>query len=138
MNSVGTSIVGAGVVAVNSQFLSKLRYQFRRTRESAPGELGDVVVHLFLGDPARAAVRFRQPIDEALRTWRRHLHEDVLVVGRARPADQPAHGARWVTAEFGVGDAGLLEVEDVEEVLAEGARARPPWAAPAGAGWAAR
>ena len=39
--------------------------------------------------------------------------------GAAQAAHHPAHGSGGVAVEFGVGDAGLLEIEDVEEVLAE-------------------
>ena len=48
MNSVGTAIVGDGVVSVSSQFLSKLRYQFSGPVNPVAGELGDVVVDLVL------------------------------------------------------------------------------------------
>ncbi|CKR09788.1 Uncharacterised protein [Mycobacterium tuberculosis] len=82
------------------------------------------MVEFLLTNPGRQPGRLRKPIDKAVGAGRQHTHCRALIARRAQTADHSAHRAGRVAIEFGVGDAGLLEIKDVEEVLPKPAAER--------------
>ena len=88
--------------------------------EAGTRELGDVVVELGLRQPRGKGVGFRQPLDEtaAVGCGCRADIESVFL-GQTQSREHAPHRRRRIATEVRVGDAGLLEVEDVEERVAE-------------------
>ena len=113
-------MVAAGVEAVSSQLRSKQRYQFSGAVNPSAGEFVDVVVELVLADPSGqgspgSGMRSMKPFGAR----RQHPHRCGLVGGRLPCRPSASHCRGRVAVQFGVGRAGLLEIQDVEEVVAE-------------------
>jgi hypothetical protein len=87
--------------------------------EAGAGELVDVVIDLLRRDPGRQAVGFRQALDEACGARFDHAQRGRRILGPRQPTQHPHDGPARVGAQLSVGRPGLLEIEHVEEVVAE-------------------
>jgi hypothetical protein len=91
----------------------------QRTGEAGTGELPHVVLEVVVGQPVRQPVGFGEPVDEILGSRCGHPHGGRLVPAGPHPAQHPAHGAVRVCGHLGIGHTRLLEIQNVEEVIAE-------------------
>src|SRR5262245_23369966 len=89
--------------------------------EAGAADLLDVVVELGGRQPGRQGVGLGHPLDEPPPVVGEHAGIGGRFGSPGRAGQHAAHGAGGVGAQLGVGDARLLEVEDVEEVVADSA-----------------
>ncbi|SIJ18215.1 Uncharacterised protein [Mycobacteroides abscessus subsp. abscessus] len=83
--------------------------------ESGSGEFGDVMVQLVLAQPFGQLAGIRHALNESRGPGCDHRG----AVDAGHPSHHAAHRGCRVPVEIGVGDARFLEVQDVEEVVAE-------------------
>ena len=88
--------------------------------EAGAGELGGVVVELLLAEPIGELRHGGQAVDEPGAVGRREAGQRAVVeLVDLESGEHAPHRLAGVGGEVGVGHAGLLEVEEVEEAVGE-------------------
>ena len=120
MNSDGTSTLAPASCGGQLPVAVEVAVPVDAAGEAGAGELGDVVVELGLASASRAGRRARAAVDEAPSVVGEHRPgRSAAGSVRVAPAQHAAHRGGGSAPSSASATPGLLEVEDVEEGVAE-------------------